>query len=883
MAKKNLVKPPKMEDFKKDFAQARTEAADNIGGKVATTDSFSNFAARLGIQTGNITAGNYYNLGPYITRNRIQLEAAYRDNWLVGKIIDCIAEDMTKDGITMISEMSPDDISNMQVAISEFQIWKKLCSAIKWARLYGGALAVMLIDGANYEKPLNIETVRKDSFKGLVVLDRWMVQPTMGDLITDLNSDIGKPKFYEALPGVSVFPSMKIHHTRCLRFEGIELPYYQQLFENLWGLSVIERMLDRLMAFDSATLGAAQLLYKAYLRVLRMKDFRQALAAGGKDETALIKQMQLIRAFQTNEGFTVLDKEDEFDVHSYSFSGISDMLQQFGQQVSGSEGIPLVRLFGQSPAGFSTGETDVRNYYDEVHKRQENDLRPNMEKLLAVMSMSRLGHALPDDFEFDFVPLWQMSETEKAQIAAQDSATITGAVEANMISKKTGMKELVQLSRITGRFTNITEEEIESAEDTIPSAEELMPQVGGEEGLSGADPKPEAGEAEPSDDPNERMGAADPDLTGEGKAKTGDRKKVSWKDAIFNFFKGRGKSAPSGSKEYVMQIYDKVQGENIMEYFRASSDKEAVEVAKQIARRDYGTMNFKLSTKDEFKEEDHPRKNSGPTAGQFTKKGQEGAESGPDKKGKEKGPGPEKSESSGKVSIENSPKLGIKDETLKNTFSGISKQAKVEVTPMRDGAHELTAEFTGDDGKSVGSFDLNISKDGHAHLEFFQLDKSLQGKDSARKVITDLEEKVFKEAKVKEFALFADISVGRYAWARMGFDFADEERRQECIAGLKTYVDTKIAALEKAGHFGKATADRMRRDAEKKIASVKTAADISEFTIPGLAFDKSDLKVQNRDVPDKAKMHIGKAYMLDGSSKGMGAWEAVKKLKGEKK
>ena len=498
--KPNIIQPPFPPKQVKSLITA--DAAIPTIDK-GTLDSFVNLTAKLGIQADNLTSQGYYATGPFISRNRLELEAAYRSSWLVGRVVDCVAEDMTKSGVDFYSTMKPDEISELQVAMSTFGIWHDLSSAIKWSRLYGGCVAVMLIDGANYEKPLNIETIGKDKFKGLVVLDRWMLQPSMGDLITDLTKDIGKPKFYEVLAGISNFPSQRIHYSRVLRFEGIELPYYQKLFENLWGLSVVERMYDRLLAFDSATTGAAQLLYKAYLRVIGIEGFREALANGGRGESAVIKQFTYIRQMQNSEGITVLDAKDTFSTHTYSFSGISDLLTQFGQQISGAVEIPLVRLFGQSPSGFSTGDTDLRNYYDNVNKLQENQLRPQLDKLLAVMAKSEFGDALPEDFEFKFVSLWQMSETEKAAIASQDSATINTVHETGMISKATALKELRQQSRVTGRFTNITDEEIKDAENEIPPGMLIDPNDVGESAPPSKTEEPE--------DPNDRLGAQNPD------------------------------------------------------------------------------------------------------------------------------------------------------------------------------------------------------------------------------------------------------------------------------------------------------------------------------------------------------------------------------------
>ena len=500
---------------KSNPAQAPASTTKNI----QTQDSFSNLIARLGNNQGdgNQMAASTYALGPFLSRNRLQLEAMYRSSWLVGQVVDTVAEDMTREGISMYSEMKPEDIKKLQIAISEFAIWQDICSTIKWGRLYGGAIAVILIDGADYAKELDIEKVRKGQFKGLVVLDRWQIQPAMGELITDLCKDIGKPKYYEVLSGVSTFPSAKIHYSRVIRFEGIELPYYQRLFENLWGLSVIERMYDRLVAFDSATQGAAQLLFRAHLRVIGIKGFRQALAEGGADENAVIKQFQYIRAMQTNEGITVLDAEDQFNVHTYRLNGIAEVLNEFGQQISGCVQIPLVRLFGQSPAGLSaTGESDLRNYYDHINKEQNSKIKPQLDKLLAVMAKSVLGYDLPEDFTCDFNSLWQLSDTEKAQIASTDVQTQSSAMMAGITTKAMALKELKQQSEVSGRFTNITADDIKDAENEPP------PGFGGLEDFDlGDGSQSKSGEQIENDDPNERLGGQDPTLPDEEKEKPG--------------------------------------------------------------------------------------------------------------------------------------------------------------------------------------------------------------------------------------------------------------------------------------------------------------------------------------------------------------------------
>ncbi len=441
---------------------------DDIAKKLVA-DGFNNFYAKLGLQTENLSSLGSYNLGNLLSRNRDILEAIYRTSWIAGQVIDSISEDMTKEGIYMYSDMSPDHVKELQSKITEFGLWQVICDGIKWSRLYGGSIIVFLNKGAKFEEPLDIERIGKDSFKGAYTLDRWQITPSLGDLIGEFGPDMGLPRYYTVLPSSDQMMGFKIHHSRVIRLEGIGMPFFQKKYDNTWGMSVLERMYDRLIAFDSATQGAAQLLYKAYLRTVCIDGLREALSMGGQVEQAVIKQFQYIRLMQSIEGITLLDSKDTFQTHQYSFSGVSDVLMQFGQQISGATGIPLVRLFGQSPAGLSaTGESDLRNYYDNINKLQESRLRRGIRTLLEIMSMSLFGKSLPEDFEFEFASLWEMSDNEKSTIASSNTQAVSTAYQAGLITKKIGMRELSQQSKVSGIFTTITNEDIKKAKEDLP-------------------------------------------------------------------------------------------------------------------------------------------------------------------------------------------------------------------------------------------------------------------------------------------------------------------------------------------------------------------------------------------------------------------------------
>ena len=438
----------------------------------------------------------------YQTINRQELEWAYQGSWICGLAVDIVAEDMTREGIDIKAD-DPKIIDALNAMLDDCRVWDGICDALKWSRLYGGSIAVMMIDGEDMSQPLGV--VRKDAFRGLTVFDRWQIQAST-EVVQTLGPDFGKPEYYTILSGASEIDSvqgLRVHHSRVIRFEGRRLPYNLRIAYQGWGASILEPIFDRVEMFDLASQGTAQLLSKAYLRYYRVKGLREILTNEMARE-GFLTQMDYMRQFQGIEGMTIGDTEDDFQTLQYTFTGIPEVLLQFGQQISGAIGVPLVRLFGQSPVGFnSTGESDLRIYYDNVRHDQDTDLRPGLKRLLNVMYESATGAKPGRDLLFEFRSLWQMTNEQKAQAAQTLTGSIIAALQADAIPVSVALKELRKLSDTIGLFASITDEDIEAAEDAdngmMPPDVDLGPDGGGlmgglnggqqeagEEGVSGA-------------------------------------------------------------------------------------------------------------------------------------------------------------------------------------------------------------------------------------------------------------------------------------------------------------------------------------------------------------------------------------------------------------
>ncbi len=438
-------------------------------------DAFSNVLARLGAGTPNLLEGTEYSL-QRMSRDFNTLNALYRESWIVRRIIDVIPADMLKNWITITSGLEPDVEKRLSLTLRRTQLIDKLKRGMQWGRLYGGALGVMLVKHQGYDlsQPLQLDWIMPGDFEGLLIFDRWNGINPSSELIEDIgNPDYGYPKYYTVTDPAGG-GSVKIHYSRVVRFTGNTLPFWEEFAEMQWGASVIESIFDELRKRDNVSWNIAQLTFMANIRVLKMQDLGQLLAATDNESQAeLLRTLEAQNMLLNNMGMQVMDAADGLETHQYTFGGLADCYQQFIMDISGAAEIPVTRLFGRSPSGLNaTGESDLQNYYDMIAEKQESYLRPILNKVLPPFIISTLG-SLPDDFDFEFDPVAEPSDKERADLAKCGTDNVVAAYNAGLISQRTALKELKQQSERTGVWTNITDEDIERASDTVEQPGEM--------------------------------------------------------------------------------------------------------------------------------------------------------------------------------------------------------------------------------------------------------------------------------------------------------------------------------------------------------------------------------------------------------------------------
>lgn len=254
-----------------------------------------------------------------------------------------------------------------------------------------------------------------------------------------------------------------MHYSRVIKFVGVELPYNLKIQYQYYGLSILERVFKRILLRDEALDSSNKLIKKSFLSTVKIDGLRQIIAAGGQSYDNLVKMFKNLKELQNSNCLTILDKSDDFQTDSYTFAGLDSVLNRFDLDVAGACDIPVTRLYGQSPAGFSTGDSDLKAYYDRISRDCEAILREPLTKLLSIMYASCFGQQPNSDLDFDFKPVNRVSELEQRTATVNECNTIISAYAQGLLSPSAAMQSLKDKGEKIGLFTGINDDEIKQS------------------------------------------------------------------------------------------------------------------------------------------------------------------------------------------------------------------------------------------------------------------------------------------------------------------------------------------------------------------------------------------------------------------------------------
>jgi len=371
--------------------------------KKKAQDSYDNSALLLG-KSDTFSEYDTYSVQGLLY-NWYLWTSMYMSSWVFARAIDKPASDMIrngwkiklefKDSVTLESKREGGTVKVKKMDKTsevygtfynkQARFIQDLIQANKLARLYGGAVAGLIISGeteAAYETELT--EIKEDAVMRLIVADRWQNVIPSPNMVKDIASDDwNMPDAYTIRTDSG--DVYKLHHSRVLRFTNGTAPTLIQRMLVGWGIPLGVRIYNEVNRDERMKNMISSLLAKQSLEIVQTAGMR-AYANGTltpEQEARLDQKLELINRYRHFNSILFLDKDDVYTRQEGSAVGaLSQLMDSNSRFVAGAIPMPQVLLYGDQQKGLSGNAVDdMRLYEDDLMTQRHEKMLNQIMKL----------------------------------------------------------------------------------------------------------------------------------------------------------------------------------------------------------------------------------------------------------------------------------------------------------------------------------------------------------------------------------------------------------------------------------------------------------------------------------------------------------------------
>lgn len=165
----------------------------------------------------------------------------------------------------------------------------------------------------------------------------------------------------------------------------------------------------------------------------------------GADGGAVYDRADMFVQTRDNRGLMLTDKsQEELESIAVPLSGLHELQAQAQEQLASVSRIPLSVYLQVTPTGLNaTNDGETRNFYADVKSYQEKNVRGPLKLIVDLVQLSLFGEIDPA-INFEFLPLWEMSDKDKADIRKADGEVDVAYVGAGIVSNEEVRQRLGQ-------------------------------------------------------------------------------------------------------------------------------------------------------------------------------------------------------------------------------------------------------------------------------------------------------------------------------------------------------------------------------------------------------------------------------------------------------
>lgn len=420
------------------------------------------FGGGMGYQTGSpasfpfqLGVANQYNP---LSLNRILLSYAYMTFGIIQTFIDQPVEDGLRGGIEIeCEELGDEDLKLLQDVLVELKDYDAIKSAMKWAKLYGGAGLIINTD-QDPKLELNIDAITEDSPLSFIAADRWEL--TLAYMVE------------ERVPTPFNYYGQPIHKSRVLKLMGKEAPSFIRRRLQGWGMSELERVIRDVNSYVKNQDVIYELLDEAKQDIWQLEKLNTMLLTPN-GQAQVNQRLQLANNMKNYSNALIMDKNDLYEQKQISFGGLAEIQNQNRIGVAGAIRMPLTRLFGQSAQGFSSGEEDAEIYNSLIESEVRAKLREPLHTVVKLRCQQLFGF-IPEHFEIKFKPLRTLNAEQEENIKDKKFNRTSALYSQGMYTPKEAA-EMYKKDGITPIDTEV-EKGLREPEPPQPAMSTDMPQ-----------------------------------------------------------------------------------------------------------------------------------------------------------------------------------------------------------------------------------------------------------------------------------------------------------------------------------------------------------------------------------------------------------------------
>ena len=321
---------------------------------------------------------------------------------------------------------------DLNAELRRLEVQAKIQRARVLGRAFGGSLLVMSVDdGLDPSEPLELSRVRRLLY--LRPIDRWDIPRQELDMSGGPRD--GEAEFYTISSSYSA-AQVRVHYSRVIRFEGLEVDRYTKGTIGNWGDSVLQPVYDAVRDIDSGGQSLSSQLASAVQSVYKIKGLHEQILAGNREFVE--DWMASLELFRSHLRAVGLDADNE-DLQ-YLARPLGDSVQVYHalmHRVSAAADMPITELFGMSPSGLSTDDqSGTRRFYDKItaEERQGEQGRA-LDRLLEVITNQQQVPSLNgSEVLYSWPSLYSPTAKEEAELTKLRADTAVQLIAAGVLT-----------------------------------------------------------------------------------------------------------------------------------------------------------------------------------------------------------------------------------------------------------------------------------------------------------------------------------------------------------------------------------------------------------------------------------------------------------------